>query len=91
MVESSGLLNRRRVIKLYRGFESPPLRHPNRQRWHVASVKRLASARGTPLPLKSPLFLKLRSSRLLVHSYVAGFRTFWPTHRRPLRVLSTRE
>ena len=26
MVESSGLLNRRRAIKLYRGFESPPLR-----------------------------------------------------------------
>ena len=24
MVESSGLLNRRRVVKLYRGFESPP-------------------------------------------------------------------
>ena len=26
MVESSGLLNRRRRLKLYRGFESPPLR-----------------------------------------------------------------
>ena len=28
MVESSGLLNRRRALKLYRGFESLPLRHP---------------------------------------------------------------
>ena len=26
MVESSGLLNRRRALKLYRGFESLPLR-----------------------------------------------------------------
>ena len=26
MVESSGLLNRRRGLNLYRGFESPPLR-----------------------------------------------------------------
>ena len=30
MVESSGLLNRRRGLNLYRGFESPPLRQiPN--------------------------------------------------------------
>ena len=28
MVESSGLLNRRRGLNLYRGFESPPLRQP---------------------------------------------------------------
>jgi hypothetical protein len=27
VVESSGLLNRRRGLNLYRGFESPPLRH----------------------------------------------------------------
>jgi hypothetical protein len=27
VVESSGLLNRRRALKLYRGFESLPLRH----------------------------------------------------------------
>ena len=29
MVESSGLLNRRRALKLYRGFESLPLRQIN--------------------------------------------------------------
>ena len=35
MVESSGLLNRRRGINLYRGFESPPLRQlaADRLRW----------------------------------------------------------
>ena len=29
---SEGLLNRRRGINLYRGFESPPLRQTNQQR-----------------------------------------------------------
>ncbi len=32
MVESSGLLNRRRGLNLYRGFESPPLRQINHLR-----------------------------------------------------------
>jgi hypothetical protein len=44
VVESSGLLNRRRVISFYRGFESPPLRQiPN-------------SIRSPPNPLETLLF-----------------------------------
>ena len=35
MVESSGLLNRRTGLNLYRGFESPPLRQPNKYRLYA--------------------------------------------------------
>jgi hypothetical protein len=35
VVESSGLLNRRRALKLYRGFESLPLRQIRFNRLHI--------------------------------------------------------
>ena len=44
MVESSGLLNRRRALKLYRGFESLPLRQLNHLHSFSGSLIRLAFA-----------------------------------------------
>ena len=46
MVESSGLLNRRRGLNLYRGFESPPLRQNNPFR-----ISRLPAIEGFPCTL----------------------------------------
>jgi hypothetical protein len=38
VVESSGLLNRRRGLNLYRGFESPPLRQRFQVRFTVSAL-----------------------------------------------------
>ena len=39
MVESSGLLNRRRGLNLYRGFESLPLRHVSLKELTASSIR----------------------------------------------------
>ena len=53
MVESSGLLNRRTGLNLYRGFESPPLRQ-------TKLSKHIQALQGRPLGLcafRAPRFI----------------------------------
>ncbi len=50
MVESSGLLNRRTGLNLYRGFESPPLRQLIQMILPLAEIVRLLQQGvGNPL------------------------------------------
>ena len=76
MVESSGLLNRRRGLNLYRGFESPPLRHlqiPQIVTRDSSDAPRLGSCNGIAAsrPIGTQLAPKFRGAVRCHMTFVA--------------------